>query len=185
MHSVEEGVTLSDPWWKRRKKRDSWYSDIHDELEKLGDLIDETMEKVIKNSDNPSLRRSRVKGFFVRSDSDGKPKILGLDGQQPLQEEEEFCDEEVPLIDFVEDDEALVVLVALPGVKKDAINLRVTESWLQVSVDAADFDWCDELKFPVKVKPKSACASYRNGVLEVRLEKLEKIIRNKGISIKK
>ena len=56
---------------------------------------------------------------------------------------------------------------------------------MQVSVDAADFEWCDELKFPVKVKPKSACASYRNGVLEVRLEKLEKIIRNKGISIKK
>jgi HSP20 family protein len=70
-------------------------------------------------------------------------------------------------------------LAALPGIKKDDIELRVTETCLTVSVDAESFEWYDEFKLPAKVKPKSAWASYKNGVLEIKLEKLGKIIKNK------
>ena len=176
---------MSDPWWRRRKKKDPWFNEIHEELEKLGDLIDETMHKVFENSsDKTPVRRNRVKGFSIKTDSNGKTKIREFNSSQPWQKDE-INDDPKPLIDLIDDSETLVVLVALPGVKKDAIKLRVTENCLTISVDTAEFEWCDELKLPTKVKPKSAWASYKNGVLEVRLEKLEKLVRDSRIAVKK
>ena len=106
-------------------------------------------------------------------------------GRLPLQNETELSDELEPLVDLIDERNQIVVLVALPGVGKDNIDLRVTENCLTVSVDTTEFEWYDEFKLPTKVKLKSACASYRNGVLEVRLEKIEKIVNDNGIFMKR
>ena len=175
---------MNDPWWKRRKKKDPWYSEIHDELEKLGDLIDETMQRVFEGSGKTPVRHSRGEGFSLGTGSNKKSKIGDFGNIQPWVDDD-FGEEVEPLVDVVDDDGVLVVLAVLPGVKKDCINLRVTESCLAVSVDAPDFEWDDELKLPCKVKPKSARASYKNGVLEVRFEKLKKVVRKDRLFVKK
>jgi HSP20 family protein len=173
---------LSNPWWRRRKKKSPWFNDIYDELEKLGDMIDETMQKAFEgSSDNTPIRRSRIKGFYVKIGPDGKPRIREFDAPQPPEEEADVDDELEPLVDFIEEEEMLVILVALPGVKKDEIELRVTESCLTVSVDADNLEWYDELELPTKVKPKSARASYKNGILKVKLKKLENIVKDSKI----
>jgi HSP20 family protein len=169
---------MSDPWWRRRKKKSPWFSDIYDELEKLGDMIDETMQKSFENSENMTGRRNRFRGFSIKIGPDGTPRIREFNDRHSLQDETEDEDQE-PLVDFIEEGKLLIILAALPGVNKDEIELRVTESCLIVSVDADSLEWYDEFTLPTKVKPKSAHASYKNGVLEVRLEKLEKIIKNK------
>jgi HSP20 family protein len=149
-------------------------------------MIEETMQKAFENSsENSSVRRNRVQGFSVKIGPDGKPKIREIDNNNPEQDETEYSDETEPLIDIIEDDSALVVLVALPGVNKDEIDLRVTENCLNVAVDTEDFEWYDELALPTKVNTKSARASYKNGVLEVRLEKLEKTVNDGKLSVKK
>jgi len=177
---------LSDPWWRRRKKKSPWFNDIYDELERLGDLIDETMQKAFENSSEDSpVGRNRFQGFSIKIGPDGKPSIREINSRQPQQDETELSDDPEPLVDLIEDGDVLVVLVSLPGVNKDDIDLRVTENCLTVSVDTADFDWYEEMKLPARVKPKSARASYKNGVLEVRLEKLEKLVKDGKISVKK
>jgi len=177
---------LSNPWWRRRKKKSPWFNDIYEELEKLGYLIDETMQKASENSsENTPVRRNRVQGFSIKIGPDGKPRIYEFNSRQPRQNEPEIDDDPEPLVDIIEDGETLVVLAALPGVTKDAIDLRVTENCLTVSVDAADFEWYEEFKLPTRVDPKSARASYKNGVLEVKVKKLEKLVRDGRISVKK
>ncbi len=177
---------MSDPWWRRRKKKSPWFNDIYEELEKLGDMIDETMEKAFENSsENTPVRRNHVKGFSIKIGPDGKPMIREFNDRQPLQDETEISDDPEPLIDIIEEGETLVVLAALPGVEKDEIDLHLTENCLTISVDTADFEWYDELKLPTRVKPKLARASYKNGVLEVRIKKLEKLIKDGKISMKK
>jgi HSP20 family protein len=174
---------MSDPWWKRRKKKDPWLSDIYDELEKLGDLIDETMQKAF---DNPSKdAQTKRKGFAVKIGPDGKPRIRELDSRQPQQDESEVSDEQEPLVDVIDEGETVVVLVALQGVDKDDIDLRLTGDTLTFSVDAVDFEWYDELRLPARVNPKSVRASYRNGVLEIKMKKAEKPFRADRISLKK
>ncbi|PVX23587.1 MAG: heat-shock protein Hsp20 [Candidatus Bathyarchaeum sp.] len=177
---------MSDPWWRRRKKKSRWFNDIYDELEKLGDMIDETMQKAFDNApENAAGRPNRVQGFSIKFGADGKPRIREVGGRQSLHDETEISDDLEPLVDLIEEGNLLVVLVALSGVSKDDIDLRVTENCLTVSVDTVEFEWYDEFKLPTRVKPKSARATYKNGVLEVRLEKLESIVKDNGISMKK
>ena len=73
---------MSDSWWRRKKRKDTWYNEIHDELEKLGELIDETMQKVLENSGKTPVRHSHVKGFSLRTGSDRKSKIGEFDNLQ-------------------------------------------------------------------------------------------------------
>ena len=177
---------MSDPWWKRRKKKAPWLNDIYDELEKLGDLIDETMHRAFENSSKDgSSDKNNFRGFSIRVGPDGKPKIREINRSQSLSEDADFDEEDdfEPLIDFLEDEKVLVVLAQLPGISKDDIDLRVTDTCLTLTVDSEDFEWYDELKLPTKVNPKSARASYKNGVLEVKIEKSKKI--DNKISIKK
>ncbi len=176
---------MSDPWWKRRKKKNPWFNDLYDELEKLGDLIDETMQKAFDNSKDTPTKRNRSKDFSVKIGPEGKPRIREFNNRQPQQAESEVSDDPEPLVDIIEEGETVIVLVALPGVNKDDIDLRLTENNLTFSVDAADFEWYNELKLPARVNPKSARASYKNGVLEIKVKKLEKPFRAGRISLKK
>ena len=177
---------MDNPWWKRRKKKSPWFDDIYEELEKLGYMIDETIQKAAENSsEKKQFKRNRIQGFSIKIGPDGKPRIYELNGRQPWQNEDEVDADPEPLVDFIEDGEALVVLAALPGVAKEDIDLRVTETCLTVSVDTDEFDWYNEFKLPTKVNPNSASASYKNGVLEVKMKRLEKLTRNGKLSLKK
>ncbi len=168
---------MNDPWWKRRKKRNNWFNDIYDELERLGELIDDTMNKAFDESnENSSVKWNRSKGFSIKFSSDGKPRIEEIKRRQTWDEEEDNIDDQDPLVDLMDDGENLIILVALPGVDKESIDLRVTENCLTFAVDGSDFEWYDELKLPTRVNPKLARASYKNGVLEVKLSKLKKKI---------
>jgi len=173
---------VSNPWWRRRKKKNPWFNDLYEELERLGDLIDETMQKTFDNSKDTPTKR---KGFSVKLGPDGKPRIQEFDNRQPWQAESEVSDELEPLVDFVVEDETVVVLVVLPGVNKNDIDLRLTENTLTFSVDAADFEWYNDFRLPARVNPKSARASYKNGVLEIKVKKLEKTFSADKISLKK
>jgi HSP20 family protein len=149
-------------------------------------MIEETMQKSFgDSSENSSVRRNRVQGFSIKVGPDGKPKIREIGDNGAEQDDTEFVEDSEPLVDMIEDDSVLAVLVALPGVNKDEIDLRVTETCLSVAVDTDDFEWYDELNLPAKINPKSAHATYKNGVLEVRLEKLEKTIKDGKLSVKK
>jgi HSP20 family protein len=176
---------VSDPWWKRRKKKNPWFNDLYDELERLGDLIDETMQKALDNPSKDAPTKRDFKAFSVKIGPDGKPRIREFNSRQPQQPESEVSDDPEPLVDVIEEGETVVVLVALPGVNKDDIDLRITGDTLTFSVDAADFEWYDELKLPARVNPKSARASYKNGVLEIKVKKVVKQFRANRISLKK
>lgn len=176
---------MSDPWWRRRKKKDTWFSDLYDELERLGDLIDETIQKAFENSKEQPTKRRRYKGFSVKIGPDRKPGNPEFNYCQSKQAESEVSDDQEPLVDIIEEGETVVVFAALAGVNKEDIELRLNENCLTFSVDAADFEWYDELKLPAKVDPKTAIASYKNGVLEVKVKKLEKLYRAGRLSLKK
>ena len=91
---------------------------------------------------------------------------------------------EIAAIDLLETDDELVALVALPGASKENIDLRVTEDSLYVEAKANPREGRylrreinttglkREIKLPVEVKPEQVRASFKDGILEVRLPKL-------------
>ncbi|MCD6464524.1 Hsp20/alpha crystallin family protein [Candidatus Woesearchaeota archaeon] len=91
-----------------------------------------------------------------------------------------------PETEMVETDNEIIVTMELPGVNKEDIDLKVTEDLITVKVEEKQEvktetsfrksykGFYKSLKLPVKVDPNETKASYKNGILEVRLKKAEK-----------
>ena len=93
----------------------------------------------------------------------------------------------VPGKDIIETDDSIIVRVDLAGIKKENIELNLTETKLKVKADFED-DLLDEVRgnnrrptlirrtvrFPRKVCPNDAEAKFENGLLTVEVPKLEK-----------
>ncbi len=96
----------------------------------------------------------------------------------------------VPGKDIIETDDDIIVHVALPGIKKEDLDLNVSEKMVEVK---AKFDVESDISgtyvtltdrqtgivkryvtLPVKVIPDKASAKFENGILRVTIPKLEK-----------
>jgi len=71
----------------------------------------------------------------------------------------------------------------VPGVKKEDIDLEVTENTLTIKVDTKDRKYYKEVELPCEVDPNSAKATYQNGVLDVELKKAKPKKAGKKIKI--
>ncbi len=136
------------------------------------------------SSERAKARRPYVYGFSMSNRPDGKPVIREFGNVQPSRRGSRIRKERGPLIDVIEENKAVAIVAELPGVGKDEINLHAFEDHLTVSVDAPNRKYRKEIALPARVDPKSACASYKNGVLEVRLKKLETPVEGESIPVK-
>lgn len=84
------------------------------------------------------------------------------------QNEENFFSSETkePLIDIFENEDTVHVLVEFPEVEKEDLLLHATAQHLEIKVIGLS-EYSEDVELPVLVDPKSAKASYKNGVLEV------------------
>jgi HSP20 family protein len=105
----------------------------------------------------------------------------------------------VPSVDIFEDGDEVVVKADIPGVKKDDIDVTITENSLTISgerkqekkVKEKDFhriersygSFSRSFRLPENVNGDKAKAEFKNGVLEIRLPKVKES-KQKKISIK-
>jgi HSP20 family protein len=73
-----------------------------------------------------------------------------------------------------DEEEEVVVLAELSGVKKEDISLYASKDGLTVIVDTPQRKYQKELPLPEEVYPKPVKASYKNGVLAIRFKKKSK-----------
>ena len=71
-----------------------------------------------------------------------------------------------PLIDVFENEELVHILAEFPEVEKENLLLHATAQHLELKVVGSS-EYSEDIELPVRVDPKSAKASYKNGVLEV------------------
>ncbi len=98
-----------------------------------------------------------------------------------------------PVSDVFEDEKEVVVTVELPGVKKDELKLNITEDGVSIKVEQKESQHKEEkqngyyasystsrfsghaqyVSFPSQVDAAKAKATFKNGVLELRIPKLK------------
>jgi HSP20 family protein len=173
---------LNERWWRRRKKS-PWF-DIYDEFDRLEEMMDEMMRRAFETpSEGAKFRRPYVYGFSMSVGPNGKPVIREFGNVESSHGGPRIREEREPLVDVMEENREVVILAELPGVERDDINLNAAENHLTISVDTAERKYHKELSLPAMVDPKSAQASYKNGVLEVRLRKLEKPFKGERVFV--
>ncbi len=121
-------------------------------------------------------------GFRIMTGPDGKPRFEEFGNMKPGLRGPEISERIEPIVDVVEEKDELVVVAGMPGVEKDDIRLTGIEDSLTIDVDTQRRKYHKEVRLPAKVNPDSAKASYKNGVLEVRLKKTGKS-KGRGIRI--
>ncbi len=114
-------------------------------------------------------------GYSVTIGPDGKPKVREFGNVKPETRigspHIDVKEKREPLVDVMTTNGEVKVIVELPGVEKKDIKLHGTENSLTISVDTPQRKYYKEVELPAKVDPKEAESSYKNGVLEVALQK--------------
>jgi len=129
------------------------------------------------------IRGPYVYGFSITIGPDGKPIIREFGNVRRIAGRPSIGEEREPLVDVFEDEKTVTVIAELPGVNKEDIKVKATEDTLIINAQTGDRKYYKEIDLPAKVKPETAKANYKNGVLEVKLEKVEKT-EEKGFEIK-
>lgn len=145
------------------------------EFERMFEQMQRQLQDAMRNMGGFDPGKSYVHGFSFRVGPDGKPIIenFGNRPQNPVKGggKPVFTDDREPLTEVVEESKQIAVTVEMPGVNKDDIDIRVTETELEITVDAEKRKYHKRVKMPAAVKPKTTKASYKNGILDVTIQK--------------
>jgi len=76
-----------------------------------------------------------------------------------------------PIVDVFDEEDHLRVIAELPGVAEGEIELEVAGDILSLTATSKDRKYAKEILLPSGVKAESLRTSFKNGVLEITLEK--------------
>ena len=165
----------------KKKKRDFgdpfdfFGEDSFGDFEEIRRVMDEFMKRAM-GSGFGDLKSGEpiVFGVNMRVGPDGKPVIQQFGNVKTTIKGPMVTDKREPLVDVIEREGDITVIIELPGVNKNQIKLNTTDRMLTISAPGEESDFYKEIKLPAAVNSKSAKANYKNGVLEVCLQKKEK-----------
>ncbi len=119
--------------------------------------------------------RPLVYGFRIEIGPDGKPRIYEFGNVKRIGRERPrivVTEETEPLTDIYEEDDSVRIIVELPGVDKEKIKVRALDDrHLVIEASNRDRRYRKEIELPTEVDVDTAKATFRNGVLEIRIKK--------------
>jgi HSP20 family protein len=144
--------------------------------DKIMDDIKKMAEEMMKMFTNVQPGKPVVHGYKIEFGPDGKPQIEDF-GNRSMRSPEgvpTISDEMEPLTDIIEGENEVAITVEIPGVEKEDIDLVATEDTLEIKVDSPKRKYHKRIDLPCNVKTKSTKATYKNGILDIVLDKKEK-----------
>lgn len=142
----------------------------------IGNLID----LVSKLSEEEVEKRGEIKGLpngvkgvygFSVKTLGGKPIIESFGNIKETAKGPVVEEVREPIVDVFDEEGRVIVIAELPGVSEEEIKIEVTGDILSVSASGRNRTYGKEILLPSKVKANPARTSYKNGILEVVLEK--------------
>lgn len=137
---------------------------------------EDLMREFRKNKSKFGLNSPIVYGFNINIGPDGKPTIDSFGNIRPKQTSGEpvVKSKREPLVEVSEEKDQVIVIAEMPGVDRDDIELEATNDSLIISTkENAKMHYYKKIKLTSAVNSDVAKARYTNGILEVRLKKID------------
>jgi HSP20 family protein len=132
-----------------------------------------------------------VYGYSMSVGPDGKPVVREFGNVKSTKRPGAFgvpvpklepAEAREPLVDVIDEGDAVKVVAELPGVNKSDVQIDSTGNSLTINVNTPNRKYHKTVELPSEVEPETSKASYNNGVLEVSLKKTKP--KGKGHAIK-
>ena len=153
------------PEWFRRRRSPFFRSWDFEEIDKMFHEMEKMMEQGFKDfttkvpkdyvrelklPDGTTKREFGpfVYGYSMKVGPDGKPEIREFGNVKPSLEGPKVKEEREPLVDIIESNGEIHIVVELPGVDKEDIKLRGTETTLTISVDVPSANTTKKSNYP-------------------------------------
>ena len=155
-------------------------SDIFDDLFGGFDAINRRFEALF--SDLRNNENVRTYGYTMYRGPDGVPHVYEYGNAV---DERHMIGDNVndPLTDVSVDGENTRVVIEVPGLKKEDIQLEGGKDSIRISANTEKRKFDKTIALPNEVDPDTAVAVYNNGILEVTLKSVEKKPEGKKIEI--
>ena len=158
--------------------RRKYLKDMLDEIDRYFEDFEKSIEETVRSgfaNSQQFFSRPVVKGMALGIGPEGKPQISffgdSIAGEDGFRR---------PFIEQVVDDKegTLRVVVELPGVEKEDVQLSALDDKLSLKAEKGDRRYKVEVELQREVDPESGSATCRNGLLDVVLKQRDKA--NKG-----
>lgn len=144
------------------------------DFERMFEEMQRSISSALSNLGSLEPGKPYMHGFTFKVGPDGKPHVseFGNRPANPLRGKPAFSEEREPLTDVIEEAKSIAVTLEMPGIDKKDIDLRVTEAQIEINVDNEKRKYHKLVRLPTPVKPQTTKATYKNGILDVSVEKL-------------
>lgn len=150
--------------------------DMLDELEHYFEGFQKEIEDAVKNNIFSGDQSSWpfVAGFSFNMGPEGKPSVQVF-GNNPIRADGFRSPINEQVID--QKNGALRVLLEMPGVEKQDINVEATEESAVITSENGEKKYRAELHLKAPIRPESGKAEYKNGMLEISFSLKDKAIK--------
>mgnify|MGYP000070600858 CR=1 FL=1 len=156
------------PWKKKKGNSDFGFFFDFSNIDKLFNEMLRDFESLDEMPKKPM-----VMGFNLKIGPDGRPTIQHFGNIRPEQGKPVIADAREPLVDVTKTDKDITITAELPGVEKKDIDIEPGKKSVEIKV-AGERPFYKKLELETAIKPKTAKAKFKNGILEVTFEREKK-----------
>ena len=155
---------------KRKHPFDDSFGLFDREWERIREMMDMMTERTLQDREG---LEPYVYGFSMRTGQDGRPVFQRFGDAVGNGESVGNGVSGEPLSDIIERGDTISVTVELPGIEKDDIGIDIDGRRMTINVDDQHKRIRKEIELPCGVDEESVKATFRNGVLDIVLNKTE------------
>ncbi|MBI4530714.1 MAG: Hsp20/alpha crystallin family protein [Candidatus Latescibacteria bacterium] len=112
-----------------------------------------------------------IYGFSVKVGLGGEPTVQSFGNIRETEKGPVVEEVREPLVDLFDEEKTLQIVAEMPGVEEKDVIVEIKDDILTITAETGKKKYSKEVLLPVKVRPTSLSKSYRNGILEITLQK--------------
>jgi len=144
-------------------------------IDLLSEMVEEGESEITRQGEFKikGLEKARgVYGFTVKTGLGGIPRVESFGNIRETERGPIVAETREPLVDIFDEGEAILVVVELPGVSGEEIEVDLQGDILSLSTKG-ERKYIKEMLLPHLVDPATLITSYKNGILELRANKAQ------------
>jgi len=158
------------------------FKGIADLLDAVGGLAEKGEEFRREGEINIGRQVKGVYGVTIKTAVGGEPVVSTFGNIKKTPKGPKVSEEREPIVDIFDEKEEVRIIVEVPGVTQESIKTAIKGDVLTLEAKDADPStslgtgrkYYKEIVLPKEINPGTLKIKYKNGVLEIRINKIKK-----------